>query len=315
MDGDELRRLSKERRTLIDALARGRGRARPRPGLRAADARDAGGEPDPAGRPQRPRARRAGHRRPGCTRRRATAVSARMIWRPRSPRRCRRSRRPQSEGAAESEKAADERGRPQRPKSAAADAARKAPTPPGPRRRRPPTVADAATAKADELADQVESLRADLRAEENREREAREEARAARKRLTELTRVAAAAEDDARAAEARRRSGLIDLVHSSGSGLISTTRWSSSADPRRAAGSTIPAVSSTRPDISSASSGGRPGGGHGLGLRRPGADHLEPIGRGRVQTVQPDPADRRPLQPGEARTAPRPCRRPPPRAR
>ena len=50
----------------------------------------------------------------------------------------------------------------------------------------------------------MESLRADLRAEENREREAREEARAARKRLTELTRVAAAAEDDARSAEARR---------------------------------------------------------------------------------------------------------------
>jgi hypothetical protein len=64
-------------------------------------------------------------------------------------------------------------------------------------------VAEAATAKADELADRVESLRAELRAEENREREAREEARAARKRLAELTKAAAVAEDDARSAEAR----------------------------------------------------------------------------------------------------------------
>ena len=69
------------------------------------------------------------------------------------------------------------------------------------------TVAEAATAKADQLADRVESLRAELRAEENREREAREEARTARRRLAELTKAAAVAEDDARSAEARTEDG------------------------------------------------------------------------------------------------------------
>ena len=62
-------------------------------------------------------------------------------------------------------------------------------------------VAEEATAHADELADQVESLRSQLREAENAEREAREQARAARKRYTELRREAAAAEQDAVRAE------------------------------------------------------------------------------------------------------------------
>ena len=62
-------------------------------------------------------------------------------------------------------------------------------------------AADEATAHADELADQVESLRTQLREAEAAEREAREEARAARKRYTELRREAAAAEQAAARAE------------------------------------------------------------------------------------------------------------------
>ena len=62
-------------------------------------------------------------------------------------------------------------------------------------------AAEEATAYADELADQVESLRAQLREAENAEREARERARAARKRYTELRREAAAAEQAAVRAE------------------------------------------------------------------------------------------------------------------
>ena len=63
------------------------------------------------------------------------------------------------------------------------------------------TAADEATAHADELADQLESLRQQLRDTEAAEREAREAARAARKRYTELLRDAAAAERAATRAE------------------------------------------------------------------------------------------------------------------
>jgi hypothetical protein len=62
-------------------------------------------------------------------------------------------------------------------------------------------AAEEATAHADELADQVESLRQQLRETEAAEREAREQARAARKRYTELRREAAAAEQAAARAE------------------------------------------------------------------------------------------------------------------
>ncbi|HLL63428.1 MAG TPA: hypothetical protein VK401_10290 [Propionibacteriaceae bacterium] len=62
-------------------------------------------------------------------------------------------------------------------------------------------AADEATTRADDLADRVEDLRRELRDTENAEREAREEARAARKHYTELRRAAAAAEQAAVRAE------------------------------------------------------------------------------------------------------------------
>ncbi len=71
------------------------------------------------------------------------------------------------------------------------------------------SVAERATARADELADEVESLRTRLRDTETQERDAREEARTARKRATELRREAAAAEQSAKEA-ARRLDQLRD---------------------------------------------------------------------------------------------------------
>jgi hypothetical protein len=64
-------------------------------------------------------------------------------------------------------------------------------------------AAEAATTRSDELADQVESLRTRLREAEEQERTAREEARSARKRSMELRREAAAAAQDASAAQSR----------------------------------------------------------------------------------------------------------------
>jgi hypothetical protein len=61
--------------------------------------------------------------------------------------------------------------------------------------------AAAATVRADELADQVESLRSQLRQAEAAEREAREAARAARKHYQELRQAAASAEQAATAAD------------------------------------------------------------------------------------------------------------------
>lgn len=65
------------------------------------------------------------------------------------------------------------------------------------------SVAETATARADELADEVESLRTRLRDTETQERGAREEARTARKRATELRREAAAAAQSAKEAAER----------------------------------------------------------------------------------------------------------------
>jgi len=65
------------------------------------------------------------------------------------------------------------------------------------------STAEAATTRSDELADEVESLRTRLRDAEEQERTAREEARTARKRSMELRREAAAAAQDASAATAR----------------------------------------------------------------------------------------------------------------
>ena len=60
-------------------------------------------------------------------------------------------------------------------------------------------AAEQATAQADELADRVESLRSELREAEAAERDARTEARSARKRYTELRQAAAQASADAAA--------------------------------------------------------------------------------------------------------------------
>ena len=62
-------------------------------------------------------------------------------------------------------------------------------------------AAESATQRADELADQVESLRSQLRQAESAEREARETARAARKHYQELRQAAASAEQMATAAD------------------------------------------------------------------------------------------------------------------
>ena len=62
-------------------------------------------------------------------------------------------------------------------------------------------AAETATQRADELADQVESLRSQLRQAESAEREARETARAARKHYQELRQAAASAEQMATAAD------------------------------------------------------------------------------------------------------------------
>ena len=62
-------------------------------------------------------------------------------------------------------------------------------------------AAEQATAHADELADRVESLRSELREAEAAERDARSEARSARKQLTELRQAAAQAAADAAVAQ------------------------------------------------------------------------------------------------------------------
>ncbi len=62
-------------------------------------------------------------------------------------------------------------------------------------------AAERATAQADELADRVESLRSELRETEAAERDARTEARSARKHYTELRQAAAQASADAAAAQ------------------------------------------------------------------------------------------------------------------
>jgi hypothetical protein len=62
-------------------------------------------------------------------------------------------------------------------------------------------TAETATQRADELADQVESLRSQLRQAEAAEREAREAARAARKHYQELRQAAASAEQMTTAAD------------------------------------------------------------------------------------------------------------------
>ena len=75
-------------------------------------------------------------------------------------------------------------------------------------------------------------------------------------------------------------------------------RCTNSADPRRPGGSVIPTVANACPVSRGAWSPLRPAQGHRLRVGRPGTGDLEPIGRRRVQPVQPHPGGR-PVQPDQ----------------
>jgi hypothetical protein len=203
MDGDTLRRLSKDRRTMIDTLAKRAGEL----------ARDAGypppdgaiqevsqslqaalGDPAVAEQVQVGRLAQAvayGGFGPDDL---ASALAASMPAKKKS--KANLTVVPDLEpDQAEDEETDDAEAREAaREARAAADAAREA-------AEAAERTADEATTRADDLADQVEDLRRRLRDTENAEREAREEARAARKHYTELRRAAAAAEQAAVRAE------------------------------------------------------------------------------------------------------------------
>jgi len=201
MDGDELRRLSKQRRTLIDSLAR---RAAELGGEQGYDAPDSAvqevsqtlqaalGDPAVADLVQAGRLHQSvnyGGFGPDDLALQSDpsrialnlglppaladekALSARSVV--------------QAEGA-RSPTLADLREAARKARAAAEEAE---------------AAAAEATAHADELADRVESLRTQLRETETAERAAREQARAARKRYNELLRDAAAAEQAAARAE------------------------------------------------------------------------------------------------------------------
>jgi hypothetical protein len=194
MDGDTLRRLSRDRRTLIDTLARragelARDQGYPPPdgalqevsqSLQAALGDAAIAEQVRAGRLAAPVA--YGGFGPDDL---ASALAASMPTRKKkSPTLTVVPDLEPDEAADEDDEEAREAARQAR---ATADAARTA-------AEEAETAADEATTRADDLADQVEELRRRLRDTETAEREAREEARAARKQYTELRRAAAAAE-------------------------------------------------------------------------------------------------------------------------
>jgi hypothetical protein len=201
MDGDTLRRLSRDRRTMIDTLARRAGEL----------ARDAGypppdgalqevsqslqaalGDPAIAEQVQAGRLAQAvayGGFGPDDL---ASALAASMPAKKKSkPNLTVVPDLEPDEGEDEDDAEARQAAQQAR---AAADAARTA-------AEEAEAAAEEATTRADGLADQVEELRRSLRDTENAERDAREEARAARKHYTELRRAAAAAEQAAVRAE------------------------------------------------------------------------------------------------------------------
>lgn len=201
MDGDALRKLSKDRRTLIDALARragelGRASGHPAPdgaiqevsqSLQAALGDPAVAEQVRAGRLASAVA--YGGFGPDDL---ASALAASM---PATKKERALKAVPDLEpDEADDEPADDEAREAAREARAEADAARSS-------AEEAEQAADEVTTRADELADQVEELRRSLRDTETAEREAREEARAARKHYTELRRAAAAAEQAAKRAE------------------------------------------------------------------------------------------------------------------
>jgi hypothetical protein len=199
MAGDELRKLSRQRRTLIDSLAR-----------RAAELGAEQGYDAPAsavqevsqtlqaalGDPAVADVVQAGHLHQAVNYggfgpddlASAMAASLSVTTKP-AVRESKKAAEPEKD-AVETRAAAEKAGKAR----AAADAARAA-------AQQAETAAAEATDHADQLADQVESLRTQLRDTETAEREAREAARAARKHYNELLRDAAAAEQAATRAE------------------------------------------------------------------------------------------------------------------
>ena len=209
MAGDDLRRLSKERRTLIDSLSRRAGELGAEQEYAATDAaiqevsqtlQAALGDPDVADLVQAgriPQAVSYGGFGPADL---TSALAASL---------------PAAEPETKPEKMAptpSEESPPEEPpkdtaevKAAEQEAAakRQAAEEAAEASTEAESAAEAATTRSDELADEVESLRTRLREAEDQERTAREEARTARKRSMELRREAAAAAQDASAAQSR----------------------------------------------------------------------------------------------------------------
>jgi hypothetical protein len=199
MDGDELRRLSRQRRTMIDSLARRAAELGAEYGYDAPDSavqevsqtlQAALGDPSVAEAVSAGRLHQAvsyGGFGPDDL---ASAMAASLAGTTKAD-----AGKAKTAAEPELDEAATQQRTEQAKKARAeADAARAA-------AEEAEMAAEEATAHADELADQVESLRTQLREAETAEREAREQARAARKRYTELRREAAAAEQTAVRAE------------------------------------------------------------------------------------------------------------------
>ncbi|HWJ53636.1 MAG TPA: hypothetical protein VNT24_09725 [Propionibacteriaceae bacterium] len=199
MAGDELRQLSKQRRTLIDSLARRAAELGAEQGYDPPDSavqevsqtlQAALGDPAVADVVQAGRLHQSvnygGFGPDDLASAMAASLSATAKPAAREPNRAAEPEKDDAETKAAAEKASKAR--------AEADAARAA-------AQEAEAAAAEATAQADELADQVESLRTQLRDTETAEREAREAARAARKHYNELLRDAAAAEQAAVRAE------------------------------------------------------------------------------------------------------------------
>jgi hypothetical protein len=198
MAGDELRELSRQRRTLIDSLARRAAELGAEQGYDPPDSavqevsqtlQAALGDPAVAEVVQAGRLHQAvtyGGFGPEDL---ASALAASVpATKPDSGRRAEAA--PKAPAAAEAQAATEKARKARQDADAARAAAEEA-----------EAAAEKATNNADELADQVESLRSQLREAETAEREAREAARAARKRSAELRREAAAAEQAAARAE------------------------------------------------------------------------------------------------------------------
>lgn len=197
MDGDALRRLSKDRRTLIDTLARRAGELGRDEGYSPPDGaiqevsqslQAALGDPAIAELVRSGRLHQAlnyGGFGPDDL---ASALAA-------------STPAPKKKSAAQAAEAEPDSDEDNDEARAAAEQARTAADDAQAAAEEAESAADDATTRADELADQVEEFRRQLRDTESAEREARDAARAARKHYTELRRAAAAAEQAAKRAE------------------------------------------------------------------------------------------------------------------